>query len=242
MMGRFASTGLTMAVLLASGALKGAEIAADGGNAVPAFDVVQAKIVNQQHWLTFRMTLAGTAGKDRPPAVGTLGGAHVYSYVWPTKLDTHRVGFGTEKGILAFTVTSHPDFDDTPLFDENGDGNPDNDGRTWHSHWVVLVPSEEKCAGDLKVKDIPDGAQPELPATWPGLPIYIDSPGYDPRFKNGEITVRVPFEAAPKLKGVAFDGVTAGLRVHENVHAPLLCVEDVFDVASGDLSFPGKVE
>jgi hypothetical protein len=27
-----------------------------------------------------------------------------------------------------------------------------------------------------------------------------------------------------------------------SVHAPLLCVADVFDVASGDLSLPGKVE
>lgn len=35
--------------------------------------------------------------------------------------------------------------------------------------------------------------------------------------------------------------VTAMLRVNENVHAPLFCVTDVFDIASGDLSLPGKV-
>jgi hypothetical protein len=35
--------------------------------------------------------------------------------------------------------------------------------------------------------------------------------------------------------------VTAGLRVNANVHAPLICVADVFDVASGDLSLPGKI-
>jgi hypothetical protein len=34
---------------------------------------------------------------------------------------------------------------------------------------------------------------------------------------------------------------TGGLRVHAQVHAPLLCVVNVFDVASGDLSLPGKV-
>ncbi len=34
-------------------------------------------------------------------------------------------------------------------------------------------------------------------------------------------------------------GVTAALRVNANIHAPLLCVTDVFDVASGDLSLPG---
>ena len=34
--------------------------------------------------------------------------------------------------------------------------------------------------------------------------------------------------------------VTAGLRVNASVHAPLLCVVDVFKVASGNLSLPGK--
>jgi len=44
------------------------------------------------------------------------------------------VGFDPKSGILALTVTSHPDFDDTPLIDENNDGDPANDGKTWHSH------------------------------------------------------------------------------------------------------------
>ena len=35
---------------------------------------------------------------------------------------------------LALAATSHPDFDDTPLEDEDGDGNPGNDGAKWHSH------------------------------------------------------------------------------------------------------------
>ena len=32
-----------------------------------------------------------------------------------------------------------------------------------------------------------------------------------------------------------------GLKVNANLHAPLLCVENVFKVASGDLGLPGKV-
>jgi len=231
-----------LVIVLAAGAVGAHDIKSDAGNADPTFDIVHAEVRAERSWLTFRMSLADTAGERRPEPAGDLGGAPVYSYVWPTKLDTARVGFGKDQGILAFAVTSHPDFDDTPLFDENGDGDSDNDGRAWHSHWVVLVPAEEACGGGLKVKDIPDDAEPELPATWPGLPIYIDSPGYDPRFSGDTVTVRVPFRAAPELKGVAFDGVTSGLRVNEQVHAPLLCVEDVFDVASGDLSLPGKVD
>ncbi len=77
-----------------------------------------------------------------------------------------------------------------------------------------------------------------MPATWPGLPLYIDSPGYSPVFDGPEITLNVPL-AAGELN---FDGVTAALRVNANLHAPLLCVTDVFDVASGDLSLPGRLE
>ena len=43
-------------------------------------------------------------------------------------------------------------------------------------------------------------------------------------------------------EGASYDGVTSALRVNESVHAPLLCVTDIFDVASGDLSLPGTVE
>ncbi len=63
----------------------------------------------------------------------------VDAHVWPTKLDPSVVGFACGSGILALAITAHPDFDDTPLFDENGDGDPNNDGADWHSHWAVLV-------------------------------------------------------------------------------------------------------
>ena len=75
----------------------------------------------------------------------------------------------------ALAITAHPDFDDTPLFDENGDGDPANDGADWHSHWVVLV-EDKACTGGLKVRDVSPG-QDLLPATAPGLPIALDSPG-----------------------------------------------------------------
>ena len=152
------------------------------------------------------------------------------------------MGFEPNAGILALAVTAHADFDDTPLFDENGDNNPGNDGDVWHSHWVVLGPDARCGEGKLGVVDIPEGTSPRLPATWPGLPILIDSPGWDPTFDNDVVEVKVAFSGADKIAGVGYDGVTAGLRVNESVHAPLLCVVDVFDVASGDLSLLGKVD
>ncbi len=218
-------------------------IEAKQGNAkIASFDIIQADIKASDNWLTFKMKVSSKAGVSKPTPTGKLEGSEVFSYVWPTKIDSSMVGFEKEQGILAMAITSHPDFDDTPLFDENADGNLGNDGTVWHSHWVVLVPDDACGKGALKVKDIPSGTSPKLPITWPGLPILIDSPGYSPIINDQQVTVRVPFRNAAELQGIAFDGVTSGLRVNESAHAPLLCVVDVFDVASGNLSLPGKIK
>ena len=206
-----------------------------------SFDIVHAKITTQGNVVTFHMAVSGKAGVSKPIATGKLAGSDVFSYVWPTTLDSYEVGFERGAGILALAVTAHPDFDDTPLFDENQDGDSGNDGNLWHSHWVVLQPNNECGKGAIGVVDIPKGAQPRLPKTWPGLPILIDSPGWDPVFKKGVTQVKVPFDDISVVENAQFDGVTAGLRVNQSVHAPLLCVVNVLDVASGDLSLPGKV-
>lgn len=217
-------------------------IQAERGNvALAPFDIIHAKVETKGNVATFHMAVSGKAGESKPAASGKLAGADVFSYVWPTSINSATVGFDEDAGILAMAVTSHPDFDDTPLFDENADGRTDNDGDLWHSHWVVLVPDDACGVGSLKVKDIPEGTKPRLPKTWPGLPILIDSPGWDPVFHDEIVEVRVPFDEPSKIDGISFDGVTSGLRVNANIHAPLLCVTDVFDVASGDLSLPGKV-
>jgi hypothetical protein len=207
----------------------------------PSFDIVHTKITTAGRIATFHVAVAGQAGKPHPAKTGKLAGSSVYSYVWPTTLDPYAVGFERGAGILAFAVTSHPDFDDTPLYDENGDGILTNDGDVWHSHWVVLQPDDACGKGALKVVGIPDGATPRLPKTWPGLPLLIDSPGYSPVFKGETLEVRVPFDDIGAVYAAGFDGVTAALRVNASVHDPLLCVVDVFKVASGTLSLPGRV-
>ena len=218
-----------------------------GGIATPAakavkapFDIVHTKVSTKGNVAIFHMAVSGKAGKTRPAATGKLAGSDVFSYVWPTTIDPYEVGFEKGSGILAMAVTSHPDFDDTPLYDENGDGNLANDGDLWHSHWVVLQPNPACGEGALAVVDIPEGAKPRLPKTWPGLPILIDSPGWDPALTGETVEVTVPFDDIGVVNAATFDGVTAGLRVNASVHAPLLCVADVFKVASGDLSLPGK--
>lgn len=216
--------------------------AAEGPAPVAAFDILAAHAHRSGRIVTFHMTTAGIAGSVTPEPSGTLGGAPVHSYVWPTSLDPAVVGFEAKSGILALAATSHPDFDDTPLFDENRDGDPANDGSDWHSHWVVLTADEGCPEGALGVRNIPEGTTPRLPATWPGLPLYIDSPGFTPLFDGAEVSVSVGFADETGLSETAYDGVTAALRVNASVHTPLLCVEDVFDVASGDLSLPGRLQ
>jgi hypothetical protein len=207
----------------------------------PAFDMLHTQITTDGNVAVFHIAVSGKAGAAKPTKSGKLAGSSVFSYVWPTSMDPSVVGFEAKSGILAFAVTSHPDFDDTPLFDENADGNPANDGGVWHSHWVVLQPDAACGKGALKVVDVPKDAKPKLPKTWPGLPILIDSPGWAPMFKGRTLTVRVPFDDIGVVSSAGFDGVTAALRVNASVHSPLLCVANVFKVASGDLSLPGKV-
>ena len=221
---------------------EGAILSPDAEAQHAAFDILAAHVHREGRWVTFHMTTEGQAGSERPIPAGDLAGAPVFAYVWPTSLDPSAVGFEAETGILALAATSHPDFDDTPLYDENGDGDPANDGADWHSHWVVLVPDEACGPGALGVRDIPEGATPAMPLTWPGLPLFLDSPGYTPLFDGPEVKITVPFQQPDALAGTAYDGVTSALKVHANLHQPLLCVTDVFDVASGDLSLPGRLD
>ena len=219
----------------------GAVISQADAAKVASFDILAAHVHRVANTVTFHMTTNGVAGADTPVPNGALGGAPVLAYVWPTSLDPSSVGFEGGTGILAMGATSHPDFDDTPLYDENLDGDPANDGVIWHSHWVVLTPTEACGPGALAVRDIPEGATPELPATWPGLPIFLDSPGYSPLFDGAEIKINASFANPADVAGASYDGVTSALKVNANIHAPLLCIAQIFDVASGDLSLPGKI-
>ncbi len=204
------------------------------------FDIVASDVSVGPRWLTFAMTMAGDAGAERPEPVGRLAGAPVDAYAWPTDLDPSVAGFPEGSGRLAFAVTSHPDFDDTPLYDENRDGDWENDGLVWHTHWIVLS-QDERCATGLKVRDIGDTDPSAMPATWPDMPIYLSSPGYTPRVFGERLAVRVPFVDPARHEGMAFDAVSAALRVNPDLEAPMLCLTETYDVASGDLSLPGRV-
>ncbi|MDQ8028100.1 MAG: hypothetical protein REJ23_05200 [Brevundimonas sp.] len=198
-----------------------------------AFDIVRTDVRSEGADVVFTVQVRGEAGEVKPKAVGQFAGSAVFSYVWPTSLDSASVGFESDQGILALAVTFHPDFDDAAYGGVNR--------HVWHPHWVVLVPDEACGPGALKVRDIPAGTTPRVPATWPNVPLLIDSPEYPTQLGGDLVTVRVPAGVIGAPEGVRFDGVTSALLVNANLHAPLLCISDVFDVASGDLSLPGRI-
>lgn len=197
-----------------------------------AFDIIETSIVTKGGNAIFTTRVRGEAGRDKPDATGRFEGSSVYAYVWPTSLDSGEIGFDKSRGIVALAVTFHPDFDDAAYGARNR--------HVWHPHWVVLAP-DTACGGGLKVIDIPPGTNPKVPPTWPKVPLLIDSPNYPTTFSGETVEVSIPLSLIGGIAGAAFDGVTAGLKVNGNLHAPLLCVDDVFKVASGNLSLPGKV-
>lgn len=197
-----------------------------------SFDIIETTIVTKGDTAVFTTRVRGEAGKDKPDATGKFEGSSVHAYVWPTTLDSAEIGFEKDQGIVALAVTFHPDFDDAAYGGKNR--------HIWHPHWVVLA-QDKACGGGLKVIDIPAGAKPKVPPTWPNVPLLIDSPDYPTSFKGDTVDVSIPVALIGGIKGASFDGVTAGLKVNGNLHAPLLCVSDVFKVASGNLSLPGKV-
>lgn len=199
-----------------------------------AFDIVRTEVKSKGDDIVFRVEARGKVGTIKPKATGQFAGSAVYSYVWPTSLDSSTVGFENAQGILALAVTFHPDFDDGAYGQANR--------AVWHPHWVVLTPDDECGKGALKVRDIPKGTNPKVPPTWPNVPLLIDSPSFPTTLKGNVVEVKVPAASIGAVAGVKFDGVTSALKVNANLHAPLLCISNVFDVASGDLSLPGRIK
>lgn len=191
----------------------------------------------------WEIAVEGKAGNTLPTPAGQLDGAPVLGYVFPTDLNPADVGFNQTEGIVALALTSHPDFDDTPLWDENNDAIFDNDGVIWHPHWVVLV-EDQRVAGGLSVKQFKKADETVvLPPTNPGMPMYMDSPGYPVMTRNHIIKVVVPNYRINNRTDFKYDGVTAFMRVNTSLEdKPLLGVYEVFGVASGDLSLPYTVK
>lgn len=193
--------------------------------------------------LVFEIEVEGQAGESVPTAFGQLDGAPVLGYVFPTSLKAEDVGFSAAEGIVALALTSHPDFDDTPLWDENTDRDYANDGVIWHPHWVVLN-QDERVAGGFSVKQFDkEDKTVQLPPTNPGMPMYMDSPGY-PVIEDGNmLRVIVPMYRINHQTDFTFDALTCYMQVNgSKKDLPMLGVYKVYSVEGGELALDKQVK
>jgi hypothetical protein len=191
--------------------------------------------------LVFEIRVAGRAGGTAPSPRGKLDGAPVLGYVFPTDLAPEAAGFRTDEGTLALAVTAHPDFDDTPLWDENGNLVYDDDGVVFHSHWVVLGP-DSRVPGGLAVREVAESEiATVLPPTNPGMPMMLDSPGFSVVRRGSSLKVLVPAARVGGQVELHFDAVAAYMEVGPGEDRPLLGVYRVYEILSGDLSLPYEV-
>lgn len=235
---------LTLAVTLFAAPQPVAAAEPDPLPGTPDLEIRDAKVTYRKDidMVVFELRVSGTAGATIPVAAGGMDGAPVLGYVFPTTLTPDQVGFAPVDGIVALAATSHPDFDDTPLWDEDGDGDPTNPGDAviFHTHWVVLVP-DDRVAGGLSVRAVQNGASGVLPPTAPGMPIYLDSPGFSAVMMRDRLRIPVPGWRIRGLDTFSFDAVSAYMQVNTSDDArPTLGVYEVYSVLSGDLSLPGR--
>ncbi|WP_229208008.1 hypothetical protein [Dyadobacter beijingensis] len=239
------TTGLSAMIFGSSFAQKPGEQYNNADYKLKAAEVVYESRIDA---LVFEVTVEGQAGKTVPKPVGSMSGAPVLGYVFPTTLKSRDVGFSATEGIVAMALTAHPDMDDTPLWDENADGKYDNDGVVWHAHWVVLT-KDERVPGGLSVKEFKAGDKTvELPKTAPGLPFFFDSPGFNVISQGPSMRVVVPSFRVHHQRDFKFDAVACYMQMsHSDGHhkagsEPMLGVYNVFGVLSGNLSLPYTVK
>ncbi|RYF95726.1 MAG: hypothetical protein EOO02_23045 [Chitinophagaceae bacterium] len=219
---------------------------------VSDYKITAASVAHNKKWgqLEFEIIVEGQAGRSVSKPAGKMNGAPVDGYVFPTTLSSEDIGFSKTDGIVALALTAHPDFDDTPLWDENGDGDYANDKVVWHPHWVILV-EDKRVAGNLSVKQFDPGDKSVvLPKTNPGMPMYMDSPGFQVVTQGKAIRVVVPDYRVRFKTNFRYDAVGAYMQLatgSDGSHdaagkMPMLGVYKVYSVLSKNLSLPYQVK
>lgn len=194
---------------------------------------LSVRYVDSLDAIVFEIETAGDAASVVPTPAGQVDGAPVLGYVFPTTLDPADVGFGTVEGTVALAVTSHPDFDDTPLWDEDGNDAYDDDGVVYHAHWVVLHADDRAPAG-LAVVQADETST--LPPTAP-MPMYLDSPGFTVVEDGAFVRVVVPADRVRRQVGFDAGALIAYMEVDASGTTPLLAVHRVLSaVADGAAS------
>jgi hypothetical protein len=98
-------------------------------------------------------------------------------------------------------------------------------------------------SGGLAVEEMSEGEiESTLPPTNPGMPMYMDSPGFSVVLQGSMLKVLVPAQRVHHNTGFQFDAASAYMEVNQSDEGrPLLGVYEVYGVLSGDLSLPYEV-
>ncbi|MFT5757433.1 MAG: hypothetical protein ACI9LM_002167 [Alteromonadaceae bacterium] len=188
--------------------------------------------------LIFSVHTEGNAATKTVNKRGQVDGAPVVGYVFPTTIEPKNVGFkNIAEATLALAVTTHPDFDDTPLWDENNNGNYQDDGIIYHTHWVALV-NDDKSAAGISVPTSLDKSN--LPPTAP-MSMYLDSPDFHAFAQGNLLRIIVPVQRINGITDFKFNSLTARMNVDLSDGHPVLRVNEVFDTLSGNLSLQYSV-
>ena len=185
--------------------------------------------VQEQALWQFSINVEGSAGQTVPKSPwpserrGRFGLCVCHRTWIPKWLASVR-----QKAYVALAVTSQPDFDDTPLWDEDMDGDYANDGVVYHTHWVVLG-EDTRVPGGLSVVAAEKASLADLlPPTNPGMPMYMDSPGFEVRLHEHELSVFVPQTRLHHQGPFKYDAVSAFLKVSTKGEGPMLGVYRVY--------------
>lgn len=209
------------------------------------YNITGATVTHNKKWgqVEFEIRVAGRAGASISKPRGQFDEAPIDAYVFVTTLNAEDIGFSKTAGIVALALTAHPDFDDTPLFDENGDGDYANDKIHWHPHWVVLV-EDKRVAGGFSVKEFDKNDKTvKLPPTNPGLSAYFDSPGFQVITAGNAIRVVVPDYRIKFKTSFKFDALSSYLQVNTSKeNMPMIGVYKVYNILSKKLSLPYSVK
>ena len=156
----------------------------DAGHPGP-FDILAAHVHLDGRIATFHMTTASSAGKRDARARSATSPGRRSSPMSGRRHWIRRWSISRPAPASLPRATSHPDFDDTPLYDENGDGDSRTTVSPGTATGCVLVPNEDCDPDALSVRDIGEGESPGAAAHLDGMPLFIDGPGYKPVFGGG---------------------------------------------------------
>ncbi|WP_205959947.1 hypothetical protein [Flammeovirga aprica] len=103
---------------------------------------------------------------------------------------------------------------------------------------------DPRVEGGLAVKQFEvDDPSVILPPTNPGMPMYMDSPGYQVVTNGNTISVVIPLAFINNQTNFNFDAVSVRMQVNtSDSDLPMLGVYQVYEIMSENLSLPFQVQ